>query len=78
MECDIMEWIVTLAQGTDPARLDAALAAHGGRRQEDSAPVPMTEGETAVVVDGPADLPDALRGVPGVTGVYPSSEMVLY
>jgi hypothetical protein len=73
-----MQWIVTLAAGTDPARLEATLARHGGRLEEQSPPVPMAEGETAVVVLGPPGLPEALRRVPGVTGVYPSSEMVPY
>jgi hypothetical protein len=73
-----MQWIVTLAAGTDPAQLQAALAEHEGRRQADSPPVPMPDGETAVVVEGPDSLPAALRRVPGVTGVYPSSEMVPY
>ena len=73
-----MQWIVTLAPGVEPNRVEAVLDAHRGHRPEGTPPVPMADGETSLIVEGDCALADQLRKIEGVTGVFPSSQMTPY
>lgn len=73
-----MQWIVTLAPGVEPRRVEAVLDAHRGQRAEGTPLVPLEGGETSLIVEGDRSLADRLREVEGVTGVFPSSEMTPY
>ena len=43
-----------------------------------SDPVPLSDGETSIEVEGPDDLPNRLERNSAVKGVYPSSDYTLF
>ena len=72
-----MHWLVTVAKGLDADTRDSLLKDLSAVAEEPVCPIPVDEGEV-LAVEGPADLPDRAKGVPGVLEVHPSSELTLY
>lgn len=73
-----MKWLLTVSKDMSKARLREVLEPSGVTISDSVAMIPMDDGDVVVEVEGPADLPQRVKGTPGVKEVHPSSEMTLY
>jgi hypothetical protein len=72
-----MKWILTLESGTQTERVRQLLEQAGSSLQAHAAMIPV-DGDVAVEVEGPADLPKRIENQPEVKAVHPSSDLTLY
>lgn len=73
-----MFWIVTFDAKLTDEDLAARLTEAGGTPPEEMYRVPMGKTEASVEIEADRETAERLRALPGVTGVYPSSEMQPY
>ena len=73
-----MKWLVVIESDRLEAVLPDLLREASARAVESSDPVPLSDTETSVEVEGPRDLPARLHAHSAVKGVYPSSDLTLY
>jgi hypothetical protein len=73
-----MRWIVVFHGRKIEAAMKELMDQASACVVENSEPVPLDSNEITLVVDGPDDLNQRLKGQTLVSGVYPSSEMSLY
>ena len=73
-----MRWLVTFDADLADEDLAARLAEAGGTLPEDASRVPLGEKEATVEVEASHDAVKRLRLLPGIIGVYPSSDLTLY
>lgn len=74
-----MRWLVVIDRTLlMPAALEAVLAKACAHAAPSTDPVPLSDGETSIEVEGPEDLPNRLRSNRAIKGVYPSSDYTLY
>jgi hypothetical protein len=74
----IVKWLVVVDSGKLDAELPALLEEASAHAVASSDPIPLSDAETSVEVEGPQDLPARLEGHSAVKGVYPSSDLTLY
>ena len=73
-----MIWIVTFQAKLTDDELVACLTEAGGTPPKDLWRIPLGEGEASVEIEADAATAEKLRAVPGIIGVWPSSELTLY
>jgi hypothetical protein len=72
-----MKWLITIDAQTDVMAVLDKLQALGCAVDKNQIPVPLGN-ERVIEIEGPADLTGRAADVPGIRGIYPSSEMTLY
>lgn len=73
-----LRWLVVVGNKTSKPRLEQRLRDAAARVADGAEWIELGPDELTIEVEGPADLPAALRAAPEVKDVYPSSEMSLY
>jgi len=73
-----MRWIVVFRGRKIESAMKEIIEQASASVVEDGDPVPLDADEITLVVDGPNDLNQRLKGHALVSGVFPSSEMSLY
>jgi hypothetical protein len=73
-----MKWLVVVDSKLVQSMLQKLLSQASAHAVPFSDPVPLSEGETSIEVDGPEDLPSRLKACREIKGVYPSSDYTLY
>lgn len=73
-----MKWLVVVDSKLVQSMLQKLLKKASAQAVPFSDPVPLSEAETSIEVDGPEDLPNRLKSYREIKGVYPSSDYTLY
>ncbi len=73
-----MRWLVVIDSDLLPSALQTVLKKACAHPAPLSDPVPLSNDETSIEVEGPEDLPSRLAWNHGIKGVYPSSDYTLY
>ena len=73
-----MRWLVVVDSKLMPAALQTILKQVDAQTIPASDPVPLSEEEVSIEVEGPEDLPKRLEWNQSIKGVYPSSDYTLY
>ena len=70
-----MEWLLTVAESTQPADVDEALARCGAALRPDLGSIPQDDGTKVLFAVGPPDLDSAVSSgwLPNVLHAHPSS-----
>ena len=74
----MMRWLLTVQKGYDQTELRSRLAAWGCEISSAEDPVPLSELEEVIEVDGPPNLPDRVQDDRQILKVSPSSELQLF
>jgi len=72
-----VRWLVVVDSDILPSALRNALEKAFAYAAPFCEPVPLSEAETSIEVEGPEDLPSRLEGNQDIKGVYPSSAYTL-
>ena len=74
-----MKWLVVIDSNLlMPSALQTVLKDACAHTAPFSDPVPLSDAETSIEVEGPEDLPKRLERNHAIKGVYPSSDYTLY
>jgi len=73
-----VKWLVVIDSKMGRAALPMLLKKASAHAVESSEPIPLSNTELSVEVEGPDDLPARLESHRAVKGVYPSSDLTLY
>ena len=72
-----MHWLVTFAKSVTPDERNRVLVDMSCQVDDEAEPIEI-DNDVVVEVEGPADLPERGRSIPGVKAIHPSSEYSLY
>jgi hypothetical protein len=73
-----VKWLVVVDSKLMPSALQTILKQADARPIPASDPVPLSDDEVSIEVEGPEDLPSRLERNQSIKGVYPSSDYTLY